>query len=322
MKSSRHILLVMIVLVMTIVFASSVIAQITPTQPSTQPPILRKTDPNQKLRELQAAEQKKRVSRQLAIKAEITKLAQKDIEMTKTKKKVEICTSPKIFSVSGREVYPGESVYIRGCGFGISKGMVSISPLNKQLEIETWVDGGIVGKIPLDITGFTDPKTITLKVVSIQGVASDPSTSLTLKPHIEIKQLMITQPIMSSVCDCRKTNIYPPNQNIYHENCSNQQCQGVDTLFQPLQLKNNWVYHYFNMEIYCYKYSAGGSDLPCSQIGGLANPVQNMNLLVGKSTIPKIEIDWCIGPADRYDRNLIMYIFQMFISGPAGSSHQ
>jgi len=326
MKSSKSIL-VGIILVMVTVFATHVFAQITPTQPSTQPPILRKSDPNQKLRELQAAEDRKRVSRQQALRSEVNKLVQKDIEMAKTKKKAEICTSPKIFYVSSREVYPGDPFYIRGCGFGITKGMVAILPLNRQLEIETWVEGRIVGKIPSDITGFADPKTITLKVVTIQGNASDPSPSLTLKPNIEIKQLMTTQ-WKESTCPPAAADTYPQfckYLDIRHVNVGQQQCQGVDTLFQPLQLKNNWVFHYFNMEVSCCKYPRfGGPEhfTSCSDTGGQASPVQNMNLLIGKSTIPKIEINWSTGAGDMWWEVRLSYSFQMFIYGPAGTSHQ
>lgn len=326
MKSSKHIL-VGIILVMIAVFASSVFAQVTLTQPSTKPPLLQKTDP--KLRELQAAEQRKRVSRQLALKAEITKLVQKDLEIKKTKK-VEICTSPKIFYVSSREVYPGDPVYIRGCGFGISKGMVAISPLNKQLEIETWVDGGIVGKIPSDITGFADPKTITLKVITIQGKASDPSASLTLKPNIQLRELMLTQPTFSDVCFHLYYKV-PNDYSCFVEHVNNQtsqQCQGMDIIFQGCQLHSNWVFHYFDWSVHCREgdYEKNKMQpISCNQIGSQANPVQNMNLLIGKSTIPRIEINWVVGPVRpscTSCSNQLIYNYLMVISGPEGTSYQ
>ncbi len=294
----------------------------------TQPPILQKTDPKQKVRELQAAEDRKRTNRQLALKSEVNKLVQKDLEITKAKKKVEICTSPKIFFVSSQEVYPGDPVYIRGCGFGISKGMVSISPLNKQLEIETWVDGGIVGKIPLNITGFADPKAITLKVFTIQGNASAPSENLTLKPNPEIKTLSITNPVLSTACGESPQYIGTLYQ-VIHSNQGNQTCQGIDTVFQTLQLKNNWVFNHFSFDVGCTKVEILSSVIhytktDCNFFGSRANPVQNLNLLVGKSTIPNIQIDWCVGPPHRpkYFESILMYGLDIFIAGPAGTNYQ
>jgi len=332
MKSSRHIS-VGIVLVMVVVFASSVFAQGTPgTPPPKQIPIFRKPDPNQKLRELQAAEDKKKASRQLALKGEITKLVQKDIKMAKTKKKAEICTSPKIFYVSGREVYPGDPVYIRGCGFGISKGMVSISPLNKQLEIDTWVDGRIVGKIPSDITGFADPKTITLKVHTIPGKTSDPSASLTLKPNMEIQTLNITNPTIATTCSFDQ--FQPGSQgSALHSNLSTQQCQGVDTLIRGFELRNNWLFQFFNFNVVCYKGLISvdptkppwTEEVSCGSHGSRANPVENMNLFLGKSAIPNIQIDWTVGPVTQGSQanvNHLQYVFQIFLLGPAGTNYQ
>jgi len=319
MKSSKHILSG-IILVMAIVFMSSVFAQVTPTQPPTQPPILQTFDPNRKLRELQAAEDRKRVSRQQAIKAEITKLVQKDVEIKKTKK-VEICTSPKIFSVSSREVNPGDPVYIRGCGFGISKGSVTISHLfplkDRQLEIETWVDGGIVGKIPQDITGFADPKAITLKVTTARGQASDPSTSLTLKP---VRVYMLVEPTVVTIAPGG-----PPNNCLYHSSGGyyvehynyTQHCRGIDIFCETIQLKNNWVVHEFGLKIHnCQGFTNRWFSMECTA-DEWAIPVQNYNLWVGKSTIPQYEISWGCGP-----NRAIVYSAYIYILGPRGTEYR
>ena len=287
----------------------------------TQPPIHRTFDPKQKLRELQAAEDRKRVSRQLSLKTEITKLVQKDIEIKKTKKKVEICTSPKIFSVSGREVYPGDPIYIRGCGFGISKGSVIISHLfplkDRQLEIETWVDGGIVGRIP-NITGFADPKPITLKVTTASGQASDPYSSLTLKPNIDIFSLERTGETIAPGGPSDKCLIQTVGSMVIHYNFT-QQCQGIDTICEAKQLKNNWTFYHLPKSVKCLEYNEnlGSWWVVGCTANEWANPVQNYDAWVGKSSIPKIEFSWGCG-----SNKAISYYPKIFIAGPAGTEYQ
>jgi hypothetical protein len=280
--------------------------------------MLRTFDPKLKLRELQAAEDRKRVSGQQAIKAEISKLVQKDIEMTKTKK-VEICASPKIYYVLQKEVQPGDSIFIKGCGFGASKGMVTISPFNKQLEIAYWSNSGIAGKIP-DIRGFADPQAITLKVFSYQGQASAPYASLTLKPIIELKIISSPPPTLSDVCPHFSAN-WGDVLIVQHENHQRgQPCQGMDIVFQGMQLRNNWVFHFIDMKKECEE---GEQGIGCNEIGAQVGLVQNMDSLVGRSTIPRIEINWVVGPMRYDDRpSFLYYVFLLYISGPAGTSHQ
>jgi hypothetical protein len=286
--------------------------------------------PDRKLRELKAAQQ--------AIRRELIQRIKTEFNAKILQHATSLCPHPVIDSASPAEVYPGFPVQITGCGFGSSKGMVTIPPLNIQAEVEKWSDSCIEGKIPTSITGFADPKTINFKVVTLQGDQSQVSANVVLKPNIEI----VAIPHQVTAQDVSKHDICT---QIWGECCSYlgqgttptwfevshaaffYGCQGIDTILQGKQLNNNWVFHYFALNAECYNLPAP-VDLsqPLLRVScniSSASPNQNLNNWIGKSTIPKIEVSWKVGdPSVQDGISQLIYSGTIYIAGPAGTNYQ
>lgn len=162
---------------------------------------------NQRMQQLIAKEE-------LARKSEVQKIDQAIRTKMKTGSVQKKCASPTVTSVFPKEVKPGDSILIEGCGFQSSAGSKAVlfAPnyrdrpfyefavsqgkgvsyaVNPELLIESWTDTAIKGKIP-PLEGFSDPIPVTIRVLKGQlgkdkwEKASPPSPTILLKPEMEL----------------------------------------------------------------------------------------------------------------------------------------
>lgn len=151
---------------------------------------------------------------ELARKSEVQKIDQAIRAKMKTGSVQKKCASPAVTSVFPKEVKPGDSILIEGCGFQTSAGSKAVLfapnykgepfykfavsggkgisyPVNPELLIESWTDTAIKGKIP-PLEGFSNSIPVTIRV--LKGYlgkdkwekASPPSPTIVLKPETEI----------------------------------------------------------------------------------------------------------------------------------------
>ena len=338
MKISKNVL-AFVVLVMVTALTTTVLAQLKPTKPpstqqvkpadgapppSTQqvkpadgapPPVIR-SNPANTLRDLQGAEDRNKVQREQAILAEINRLKLKKVEPPKFQ--LESCETPKITSVYPAEVFPRSPVLIEGCGFGHQIGEVAISSFSRPIDIDSWSDRRIQGKIHHNLDGFAEPKAVTLKVVTPTRQESNPSASITIFPDYEIKILEITPVVgQGSTPGCR-SNLY--TGNTFSHSSRDQRCSGVDTILQRTVLKNKWVFHHFKEIRDCRNYQTGEGNCVSGGLSGNVihkyRPV-HFNDLIGRSQLPKLEVEWGCG-----SRWVTSYVIELFIRGPKGTNHR
>ena len=279
-------------------------------------------DPQVRLREFKEAERSRKSAQIQSLKAA---MLQKMPGMTAALSCLQ--PDPVIKSVGPQEVYPGFPIYIAGCHFGISQGMITIPQLNVQVEVTSWSDNWIEGKIPDSITGFSDPKTIGFKVVTFQASVLQAPATVVLKPSIDVVALSLApqqagalsgDSFCATDVESDKTGSWLFRVTQHTMLPPTAHCQGVDALFQGTQLKHSWTYFRLDLGDFVCIYD-GKSTGGCQ-----AAPAQNLNNWIGSSTVPSVQTNWSIdrpsalGPAYM----LFEYTATIYIAGPAGTSYQ
>jgi hypothetical protein len=280
-------------------------------------------DPAPKLRELQAVMQSKKSAKIQSIRTEMIP------KMKDLKTLACVLPGPEIKSVSPQEVYPGFPIYIGGCHFGTGQGMVSIPQLNTQVQVTSWSDNWIEGTIPDSITGFSDPKTIGFKVMTLQGGVAQAPANVVLRPNMDVVVLpfQLNNPSGQSG-KCSETGartVWDARFENTHLAEAGGTCQGVDGIFQGTQLHNSWTFLLVDLNTECRFYWPSSNASMPMECGGSndATLAQNLNNWAGKSSVPGFQVKWTADNATGADANAIVsYVGAIYISGPAGTSYK
>jgi hypothetical protein len=267
-----------------------------------------------KLFELQNAENNKKIARIQNLKLQIS--AQHNSVLQSA------CIGTAIKSFYPTEAYPGDPVNIEGCGFQNDEGMVVLSEYNKKLIITHWSDTLIQAVIPDDLSGFADPKNISVKVATVQGNVVG-SQSILLKPTIEVKEYnpIVSWTIAPNTSDCTGFGndgtgsfFYASAMHfdLYNSNIS---CTGADIMGLNLQsLQNNWIYTSLDVNVSCWDRNSNPGN--CS--GGISVS-SNIHNCIGSKSCPNqsITVNWNFNGKDN---SALFYLPQIFIAGPKGTN--
>jgi hypothetical protein len=208
-------------------------------------------------------------------------------------------TGPQIFEVTPLTIMPGDPVVVTGCGFTGSTGMLLLSDGNRQMAITSWSDAAIEATVP-KITGFADPKSVTLKVVTVDATKTAPSPPLTLKPSLVLQEIL---PAGVSLSGCGDSFVYGIVSHPVSPG-EGQACgQGTDTVKFGYQLTNNWTFHSVVFDTLCTQ-----SLTPC---GGANHAAADTSVYqLGKSLIPDMKVTW---------QGYVSYYPSIMAVGPEGT---
>jgi hypothetical protein len=226
------------------------------------------------------------------------------------------CSGAAINSVSPSEVYPGDPILIQGCGFLTNEGMVVLNEYNIKLKINSWSDTSIEAVIPDDLAGFANPKNISIKVATVQGIVVG-SQSILLKPGIEVAKY---EPTVSFILDGITDKCFGDATTDSVVHChglekENIWCEGTDTVsidYKPLQ--NNWIFSSAEIHAWCNDYEPS-----CHECDSSVSVSQNISNCIGSKSCPhqNITVKWKINGNISWT---IAYSPQIFIAGPRGTS--
>lgn len=206
---------------------------------------------------------------------------------------------PLISEVTPSSLMPGDPVLVTGCGFMDNIGMLLISDNNNQLKITRWSDKEIEATIPA-IQGFTDPKNVTLSVVTVAAGKSAPSQSLTLKPTLVLKEIV---PVGVTMSGCGDRYQYGIVEHTTKTGDPSHCGKGEDTVQFGIQLKNNWAFHSLIFTKLCTA-NLG----PC---GGANNATLiGSAYQLGKTYLPDLKVNW---------QGYVAYYPAIMVMGPSGT---
>lgn len=254
---------------------------------------------DQETKSLKGQEAGKQTARTQALRSQFQ--ARRAVAISKAAADAAACkTTPKIYEVTPDLAMPDDPVAITGCGFGESKGMVILSDGNQQLTVTSWKDNAIEASLP-HITGFADPKTVTLKVVTVEATKTAPSKAITLKPLLDLAELSPTGWVLEG---CHKNFGY----GIVHHtgalvSASCTDVAGTDRIRFNVALRNGWSFHSVIFTKLC-----GPTSGPC---GGENDATPHTDVYqVGRPALPELVVDW---------KRTVSYYPAIRIMGPAGT---
>jgi hypothetical protein len=208
----------------------------------------------------------------------------------------------RIDAVTPDVLLPGDPVLVTGCGFGGKKGTLVFSEGNQQMVVTAWTGFLIEATVP-EMTGFADPKTVTLKVATAEAGKSLSSKPLVLKPILELGVGLL--PSWTSILQgCNKDLVWGIVGHTYSPvstpGCSDE--AGTDILKFSTTLKNNWTYHSLDFQKSCSGGSACGGENDATPVTG--------GLQLGQSTAPDLPVHW---------KRSVVYYAVLWTIGPAGT---
>jgi hypothetical protein len=246
-------------------------------------------------RRLLGLETAKRASRAQALKASFPAL--KSAAASKARIAAGACLgNPRIDAVTPAVFQPGDPVLVTGCGFQDAKGMLLLSDGNAQMSVGSWSDSAIESVVP-DLSGFADPKGVTLKVVTVEAKPSVPSQALTLQPALELKEIVAEAADLQGCGALLGWGIvnHPANQA---PACAKA---GKDTVKLARTLQNHWAFHSLVFDTVC-----PGA---CGAMNGTQADTSAFQL--GKSVLPDLHVSWW---------GTMSYFGSVFVMGPKGTS--
>jgi len=205
--------------------------------------------------------------------------------------------NPRIDAVTPDVFQPGDPVLVTGCGFKDAKGMLLLSDGNTQMSIGSWTDTSIESVAP-DLQGFADPKSVTLKVVTVEAGKSVPSKTLTLQPSLDLKEIVATTADLQGCTKNLEWGI------VYHGADSSTSCPkaGTDTVKFARTLQNHWAFHSLSFDTVC-----SGS---CGALNGTQPDKSGFQL--GKSVLPDLHVAWW---------GTMSYYASVWVMGPKGTAY-
>lgn len=205
--------------------------------------------------------------------------------------------SLRIDAVTPNVFQPGDPVLVTGCGFRDAKGMLLLSDGNTQMSIGSWSDTSIESVVP-DLQGFADPKSVTLKVVTVEAGKSAPSKPLTLQPSLDLKEIVATAADLQGCTKFLEWGI------VHHGADSSSSCPkaGTDTLKFARTLKNHWAFHSLSFDTICPG--------PCGALNGTQPDKSGFQL--GKSVLPDLHVAWW---------GTMSYYASVWVMGPKGTAY-
>lgn len=205
--------------------------------------------------------------------------------------------NPRIDGVTPDVFQPGDPVLVTGCGFKDAKGMLLLSEGNTQMSIGSWTDTSIESVAP-DLQGFADPKSVTLKVVTVEAGKSVPSKTLTLQPSLDLREIVATA---ADLQGCTKSLVWGI---VYHGADSGSSCPkaGTDTVKFARTLQNHWAFHSLSFDAIC-----PGS---CGALNGTQPDKSGFQL--GKSVLPDLHVAWW---------GTMSYYASVWVMGPRGTTY-
>jgi len=192
--------------------------------------------------------------------------------------------APQIYEVTPEVFMPGDAVTVTGCGFSGSRGMLLLSDGSQKMNVTAWTDTTVDATVP-GVSGFAEPKSVTIKVATVEAGRSVSSKALTLKPTLVLKEI---EPAGVDLQGCRKSwtggiATHDYSGSFLAPGCSD--VSGIDTVKFGVSLKGNWRVHSLVFEKVC----AGGVK-PCGADGD-ATPVPG-GLQPGTSALPDLLVKW------------------------------
>jgi hypothetical protein len=177
--------------------------------------------------------------------------------------------------------------------------MLILSDGNTQMNVSGWTDSSIEATVP-NLTGFADPKSVTIKVVTVEAGKSVPSKALSLKPTLVLKDI---SPVAAQTLACSG---YFYDGIVSHMWGSTTCKTGTDTVKFGTPLRNNWTFYAVFVDAVC-----PGFNYPvnCDPNYAYATPVTD-GYQLGKSTLPDMPVHWA-GDVNYSPRIVAM--------GPAGT---
>jgi hypothetical protein len=205
--------------------------------------------------------------------------------------------NPRIDAVTPDVFQPGDPVLVTGCGFKDAKGMLVLSDGNTQMSIGSWTDTSIESVAP-DLQGFSDPKSVTLKVVTVEAGKSVPSKTLTFQPSLDLKEIVATAADLQGCTPLLNWGI------VIHVANSTSGCPkaGTDTVKFARTLQNHWAIHSLSFDGICQ----GG----CGALNGMQPDKSGFHL--GKSVLPDLHVAWW---------GSISYYASVWVMGPKGTAY-
>jgi hypothetical protein len=86
---------------------------------------------------------------------------------------------------------------------------------------------------------------------------------------------------------------------------------GTDTLAKEMKFKNHWKFHSFMFEPQCFSINGGNYDLSFCDEFTYAKLVENLEKMIGNSSISLITVNW---------NGNVVYFGSFFLYGPNGTS--
>lgn len=238
----------------------------------------------------------KRVARAQSLRASFA--AAKTAAASRAKIDVAAClANPRIDAVTPETFQPGDPVLVTGCGFKDAKGMLLLSDGNVQMTVGAWSDTSVEAVVP-DAEGFADPKSVTLKVVTVEAGKSVPSKPLTLQPLLELKEIVATAADLQGCGAALAWGI------VVHGATSNPSCPkaGKDTVKFARTLQHHWAFHSSVFDTVCTG--------PCGALNGTQADTSGFHL--GKSVLPDLPVAWW---------GAVSYYASVFVMGPKGTAY-
>jgi hypothetical protein len=205
--------------------------------------------------------------------------------------------NPRIDAVTPDTFQPGDPVLVTGCGFKDAKGMLLLSDGNTQMSVGSWADTSIESVAP-DLQGFADPKSVTLKVVTVEAGKSVPSKPLTLQPSLDLKEIVA---IAADLQGCTK---FLEWGIVHHASDPGASCpkSGTDTVKFARTLQNHWAFHSLSFDTVC-----PGA---CGGLNGTQPDKSGFQL--GKSVLPDLHVAWW---------GTMSYYASVRVMGPKGTDY-
>ncbi len=210
--------------------------------------------------------------------------------------------TPRIQEVGPDVVMPDDSLTITGCGFGGSRGMVLLSDGGQQLAVTAWTDNAVEATMP-HLTGFADPKTVTVRIVTVDATRTAPSRPVTLRPLLDLYELAPTSVALEG---CHKDfqwgTVFHAFGALVTATCRDH--YGVDRIRFNVALRNGWTFH----SVILTKLCGPTFSAPCGGEND-ATPVTDV-YRVGRPELPDLVVNW---------KKDVAYYPAIRLMGPAGT---
>lgn len=210
--------------------------------------------------------------------------------------------APRIYEVTPAAVLPDDPVGITGCGFGAAWGMVLLSDGDRQLAVTSWSENAIEATIP-HVTGFADPKPVTLRVVTVGAARSEPSPPLTLRPLLDLVELAPTGWALEGCHrDYDAGVVYHAFGALRSATCIDH--YGTDRLRFSYALRGGWTFH----SVAFTKLCGPTFSEPCGGENDATPAVDAYR--VGRPELPDLLVSW---------KKDVAYRPAIRVMGPAGT---